>query len=204
MATARSQHDLCARLHEDCATSTRIALVALPRVPSGTTVRLSSLIVGAVVLAACSSPVPEPSPTTPPPDPAVTALATYREFFRVSQDANAAPTGKDWPAELRQLARGQALDAALLDVQNYASLSARVEGRLSQSPAVDPTVPATNERVAVLDCLDATGVRVVAADGRQLSDQVKQTPRYHYRAEIVLDRDRWWVERTTPAPDEPC
>jgi hypothetical protein len=176
--------------------------VALPRVQYGSVPRLSVLLVGAALLAACNAPSPDPAP--PAPDPTAAALAAYSEFFRVSQDANAAPTQKDWAAELRQLARGQALDAAVLDVQNYASLSARVEGRLGQSPAVDPAVTATDGKVAVLDCLEATGVRVLAADGRQLGDQTNQTPRYRYRAEIVRDGDRWWVERTAPSPEEPC
>lgn len=203
MGGARSQYDRCARVHEDCASSTRIAVVALPRVASTTTVRLGAVILGAAVLAACSS-APSPAPEPPAPDPSVEALAVYADFFRVSQDANAAPTARDWTAELRQLARGQALDAAVLDVQNYASLSARVDGRLGQAPAVDPAVPATNDKVSVLDCLDATGVRVLTADGRQLGDQANQSPRYRYRAEVVRDGDRWWVERAIPAPEEPC
>lgn len=204
MAAARSQHDRCTRVHEDCTTSTRISVVALHRVSTGSAVRLCTLLGAAVVLAACSAPSPTPAPETPAPNPTIAALGAYTEFVRVSQDANAAPGAKDWAAELRQLARGQALDAALLDVQNYASLSARVEGRLGQSPVVDPATMSTAERVAVLDCLDATGVRVLKADGTELGDSTNQAPRYRYRAEVVRDGDRWWVEKTTPSPEETC
>lgn len=204
MAAARSQYDRCTRVHEVCTSSTRISVVALHRVSTGSAVRLGTLLSAAAVLAACSAPSPGPAPETTAPDPTTAALSAYTEFFRVSQDANADPAAKDWAAELRQLARGQALDAALLDVQNFASLSARVEGRLGQSPAVDPTAMSSAERVAVLDCLDATDVRVLKADGTELGDSANQAPRYRYRAEVVRDGDRWWVEKTTPSPDETC
>lgn len=172
------------------------------------------VVTASVVLAACStsSPVPPPSASPPPapgpsaePAPAA-ALAAYGEFWRVSDEAFAAPKSKDWPAELAKVARGQALDDVTLEVRNYASVPAHLDGTIGRAPIVDPAVPPTADRVAILDCVDISRSRLVSDRTKTVLDDVaNQANRYRYRAQVAKIADgRWLVESTEPALTEPC
>ncbi|MDN5758884.1 MAG: hypothetical protein L0H59_10170 [Tomitella sp.] len=133
-------------------------------------------------------------------------MAAYGEFWRVSELAFAAPTAQDWEAELSMVARGQALTDVIIEVRNYASVPAHVEGTITHDARPDPTLAPEPDRVAVLDCVDISGSMLVAdADGAVLDDQVNQPPRYQYRAEVVRDTSgRWLVEVAAPSLDQPC
>lgn len=171
-------------------------------------------MVGAALLSACSSgtapepPVP-PMPTVPPTSEiaaSAAAMAAYGEFWRVSELAFAAPTAQDWETELSMVARGQALTDVVIEVRNYASVPAHVEGAIFHEARPDPALAPQPDRVAVLDCIDISGSMLVAdADGAVLDDQVNQPPRYRYRAEVVRDTTgRWLVETAAPSLDQPC
>ncbi|QJY47800.1 hypothetical protein [Pseudonocardia broussonetiae] len=170
-------------------------------------------IAGASLLSACSGTAPEP-PGAPTPSTTSTGeiassaagMAAYGEFWRVSELAFAAPTAQDWETELSMVARGQALTDVVIEVRNYASVPAHVEGAITHDARPDPTVTPGPGRVAVLDCIDISGSRLVAdADGAVLDDQANQTPRYQYRAEVVRDASgRWLVVTTAPSLDQPC
>ena len=172
---------------------------------------LTRCAVGAVVavaLAACTSspPAPAPAPSAAPVPSTASALAAYDEFWRVSEQAFAAPTAKDWQPEVARVARGQALDGLMLEIRNYASIPAHLRGTIGRAPTVDPAVAPTSDRVAVLDCVDISASTLVAdADGKVLDDQANQASRYRYRAEVVNDgTGRWLVEKAGPALGETC
>lgn len=133
-------------------------------------------------------------------------MAAYGEFWRVSELAFAAPTAQDWETELSMVARGQALTDVVIEVRNYASVPAHVEGAITHDARPDPALAPQPDRVAVLDCIDISGSMLVAdADGAVLDDQVNQPPRYLYRAEVVRDASgRWLVEAAAPSLDQPC
>ena len=63
-------------------------------------------------------------------------MSTYREFWRVVDAARAAPESQDWTPKIKALATGQALQSALLDVANFASLPAHVVGTVTRDPSV--------------------------------------------------------------------
>lgn len=163
------------------------------------------------LMSACAqtgSPAPPsaPPPTTIAATSSAAALATYGEFWRVSQLAFAAPGSKDWTSDLRGVAGGQALNDLLLEIANYASVPAHIVGSISQSPGLDPAVPPTADRVAVLDCVDISKSTLVSdKDGSVLDDQTNQSNRYRYRAQVVRDPSgHWLVETTAPSLAERC
>ena len=145
-----------------------------------------------------------PTPTAAPPTAA--ALAAYGEFWRISEAAFASPTAQDWQTEMAKVARGQALTDVMLEIRNYASVPAHLEGPVDHAPSVDPGIPATPDRVAVLDCIDISKSRAITdTDGSVIDDLANRAERYHYRAQVVRDSTKGWlVETTTPALDEPC
>jgi len=134
------------------------------------------------------------------------ALAAYGEFWRVSQLAFAAPGSRDWTSDLSNVAGGQALHDLLIEIANYASVPAHVTGTISQSPVLDPAIPPTADRVAVLDCVDISRSTLVSdKNGSVLDDQTNQSNRYRYRAEVSHDPSgRWRVETTAPSLAEKC
>lgn len=178
-----------------------------------TRLRVLAAITGAVLAPACSGtastpPTPAESTATAALERAALAgaMAAYGEFWRVSELAFAAPSAQDWEMELSKVARGQALTDVVIEIRNYASVPAHVEGTITHDPNPDPAVIASPDRVGVLDCVDITGSRLVAdRDGSVLDDEANQTPRYRYRAEIVRDTTGlWFVETTAPSLDQPC
>lgn len=180
--------------------------------------RLLAVLATAAVLTACADEDNRPSappapavsasiaPITPTAPAASAALAAYGEFWRISEQAVAAPTSKDWEAELSAVARGQALEDVLLEIRNYASVPAHVEGTITHEPVVDPAAAPAPDRVVVLDCVDISASDLVSdADGAILDDQVNERPRYRYRAVVVQGASgRWLVETTKPLLDQPC
>ena len=145
-----------------------------------------------------STPIPV---TTTAPDQA--ALNTYREFWRVTDEAGAAPRSQDWTPKIKALATGQALKTALTDVANYASLPAHVVGTVTRDPKVDGVTPG---RVSILDCVDLGTAHLVSdRNGAFLDDVKNRVERFHLRADVVSGPDgRWLVSTTTPALDERC
>ena len=174
---------------------------------------LAGVAVALLVVAACSvsRPTPQPTPgeTTPSTTaeaPTAAALATYGEFWRISEEAFAAPAAQDWRAELSKVARGQAIDDVMLEIRNYASVPAHVEGTVARSPIVDPSTSPTTQRVAILDCIDLSDSRLLADSDGSVLDDVKNRPkRYRFRAQVVKNTTgQWLVETTAPALAEPC
>ena len=175
--------------------------------------RLISIAVVAAAATACSASQPTPpsppataAPTSTPEAPTAAALAAYGEFWRVSEAALAEPSAQDWKGELDKVASGQALNDSVLEIQNYASVPAHLEGSISHSPRLDPQIPASNTRVAVLDCVDISKSQLLRdSDKAILNDVQNQVLRYHYRAQVVRNNSgTWTVETTAPALDEPC
>jgi hypothetical protein len=168
---------------------------------------LCGVMAAALVVASCGTTPPPPPPEPPPPPPRSlpsphdAALETYRTFWEVSDAARAAPMERDWRPALEAVSRGQALETALTDVENYASIPARTVGTISRSPVVDRGTP---DSVTVLDCVDLGGSRLIDASGATLDDLENQLQRFRMRAEVVRVGDRWLVEQTTPAVSEPC
>ncbi|RZT85568.1 hypothetical protein EV383_2441 [Pseudonocardia sediminis] len=160
----------------------------------------------AAVVAGCSGPSPHETSRTSTPsttDPIErNALAAYEEFWTVTDAAFAAPGSQDWTSRTREVATGQALQALDRDIANYSGVPAHTEGTVSRAPKV-ATVAA--ERVAIVDCVDISGSRLVSDDdGQVLDDLANRVPRYLYRAEVIPRGDRWVVDRTAPSLAEPC
>lgn len=135
------------------------------------------------------------------------ALVAYEGFWLTTNQAFANPGSKDWRPELSTYSTGQALDAVLLDVENYATFPAHKNGEPSRAPSVDSVRLESPARVTIIDCLDVRNVRLVAdKTGADLGDTSKQPPRFRYRAEVVRSagQDRWLVEVTKPLLDQPC
>lgn len=154
-------------------------------------------------------PDPTTSPTVAPVEQQVreAALAAYEGFWRTTNQAFAKPSTKDWRPELSAYAAGRALDAVLVDVENYATFPAHKNGEPTRAPSVDSVKLDPPARVIIIDCLDVSNVRLVAdKTGADLGDTAKQPPRFRYRAEVVrpAGQDRWLVEVTKPLLDQPC
>jgi hypothetical protein len=163
---------------------------------------------GALLAAGCSSaPLTPASPSTSTPviatAPDQAALNTYREFWRVVDAARAAPRSQDWTPKIKELATGQALQSALTDVANFASLPAHVVGTVTRDPSVAGNTPA---KISILDCVDLGTAHLVSdRNGALLDDTKNRVKRFHLRAELVPNPDgRWLVSTTAPALHERC
>ncbi len=130
-------------------------------------------------------------------------MTAYREFWTVTDAARAAPKAQDWTPQIQALAAGQALQSALIDVHNFASLPAHRVGRITRTPAVGS---ATDRRVEIRDCVDLGDSRLISdTDGRSLDDLQHRVQRFRLQAMVEIGPDgRWLVTTTTPALDEPC
>lgn len=169
-------------------------------------------IVASVFVVSCST-GQRPESTTAPSSTIAeqqsreAALAAYDGFWRTTNQAFARPGVMDWRPELSKYASGQALDAVLTDIRNYASFPAHKEGEPARSPRVDSVSLGQPSRVVIMDCLDVRGVRLLAdKTGADLGDTANQPPRFLYRAEVVQasGQERWLVEVTKPLLDRPC
>jgi hypothetical protein len=163
---------------------------------------------GALLAAGCSS-APSSAPASPSTSiPATTApdqaaLNTYREFWRVVDAARAAPKSQDWTPKIETLATGQALQSALLDVANFASLPAHVVGTVTRDPSVAAVTPV---QISILDCVDLGAAHLVSdRNGALLDDTKNRVERFQLRADLVPGSDgRWLVSTTAPALNERC
>ncbi|MGH3611265.1 MAG: hypothetical protein ACRDRK_01305 [Pseudonocardia sp.] len=116
--------------------------------------------------------------------------------------AFAAPSSRDWTAALGEVASGTALESVRRDVENYASFPAHTEGVISRAPAVGE---ASEGRVEIVDCVELGDSRLIADTTEEvLDDLANRTPRYRFRAGVLLQDGRWLVDVTNPALDEPC
>jgi hypothetical protein len=176
------------------------------------------LVVSAVVLMTGCNTVTTPSPTPAPTSPqaaetveppseeetaASAALAAYTAYWEVTDAARAAPGSRDWRPAIEQVARGQAVETAMTDVENYASLPAHSVGTITRSPSV---AQASATRVSITDCVDLGDAGVVSdTTGERLDDLENRVQRFRLYADVVAESDgRWVVERTSPALDETC
>ncbi len=167
-----------------------------------TTGRLLVLSLATLVVAGCSAPAAPDTAPPAPPGPGEQALEVYERFWSVAQEAYAAPGSRDWTPELATVASGPALESLTTDVLNYADFPAHSEGVVSRAPVV---AEVTDTRVAIVDCVDLGDSRLVAdRTGEVLDDLANRVQRYTFRADVVLTGDRWLVERTDAAQDEPC
>jgi hypothetical protein len=164
---------------------------------------------GALLAAGCSS-APSTTPASPSTStPGITtapdqaALNTYREFWRVVDAARAAPGSQNWTPKIQALATGQALQSALTDIANFASLPARVVGTVTREPSVAGVAPG---QIHILDCVDLGTAHLVSdRNGVLLDDTKNRVKRFHLRAELVPGPDgRWLVSTTAPALNERC
>lgn len=170
-----------------------------------TTPRCIALLLVTGLATGCSTsgaPVPVPGPTVAPPTPEQQAVAAYERYWSVSQDAFSAPSARDWRQELEGVASGPALESVVRDVLNYADFPAHTEGAVTRAPIV---AAATDTLVEIVDCVNLGDSRLVAdRTGEVLDDLVNRVQRYTFRAQVVTSGDRWLVNRTDPAQDEPC
>ena len=166
---------------------------------------VAAVAVTTLAVACTAGRSPDPAGPTPAPAPAAdtAALTADAEFWRVTSEALAAPTSRNWAPELNRVATGPALATVLGDVANYASLPAHTVGTVRRDPRIDEIGAA---RIVILDCVDLGDSRLVSdSTGQPLDDLANRTVRYRYRADVVrTNAGGWIVERTTPALDEPC
>lgn len=135
------------------------------------------------------------------------ALATYEQFWKVHNAADAAPGAKDWAGEISKFAADPARQGVIDGIANLASYPAHAEGTATRSPKVESVSLQTPQRVKISDCLDVTGVRIVGdKDGKDLLDRKNQPQRYVFTAEVVRYEapTRWLVQTTTPSLDRQC
>jgi hypothetical protein len=160
---------------------------------------LSSVLAAALLTGCTTAAAPAGTPPTTPPQE---ALLAYERYWSVSQEAFSAPGARDWTADLEGVASGSALERLVADVENYADFPAHTEGAVTRSPMVGAV---TDDRVEVLDCIRLGDSRLIAdATGEVLDDLANRAPSYRFRADVVLQGDRWLVDRAEPALDEPC
>ncbi len=173
--------------------------------------RTAGLAVLLVALTACSATAePGLAPPQPPIEPPSAesqagdaALAAYNRFSALADQARADPGSRDWSTELTTVARGQALQGLVADIENYADLPAHAEGAITRTPTIDTATP---ERATVVDCVDVSKYLIVGDKSRTIfSDTANQVPRIRNKPEVAPDSNgQWLVEQTRPAPDEPC
>jgi len=153
------------------------------------------------VVAACAAPEPAPTPE-PATAQADAGLAAYEQYWQVVDAAFAAPGSQDWSPRLAEVATGPALASVSVDVANYAGFPAHRTGTVKRAPSV---VSSDVKHVDILDCVDISGVSLVAdKTGQPLDDTVNRVPRYRFSASVVVTDGRWLVERTSPMLDQPC
>ena len=155
--------------------------------PSFRPAAVALVMVAALSVSACAP----PSPAKPPkPSPSSTALfATDEEALAAAEEAyreylsvvdNVLQSGGSDPADLKMVAAGPALDQALSDASEFASLGYRTIGTTGLNAIVLQRVGVTTER-AIVDayvCEDASRLDLVDKEGRSLvsDDRPPLTP----------------------------
>jgi hypothetical protein len=178
-----------------------------------TTLRaVATLVVLAMASAGCGSesPPPAPAPSAAPIQPPSVearagdaALAVYNAFWALSEKAFAAPGSRDWSSSLESVASGQALESLQAEIANYASYPAHDQGSIGHAPSVQT---ATDDSVAVVDCLDMSNYLLVADETGEVLTDIKNRPdRFQYHATVTRSTSGdWLVDQTSPALDQPC
>jgi hypothetical protein len=137
------------------------------------------------------------------------AHAAYELYWEISEQAAAAPRGKDWRPDLATAMADPALTDYLNEVANLASVPAHAVGRYGRTPKVSSVSLAEPPRVVVTDCLDAMDVHLISdkpgESGRNL-DHPDQPRRYEFEAQIVRypSPERWLVQIVQPRLEKPC
>ncbi|MGW4393819.1 hypothetical protein ACWEHA_00910 [Amycolatopsis nivea] len=179
------------------------------------------MVIAAAALVGCSS-----APSTPPaPSSVVTpssswipspehetaprALAVYRQYWDLSEQAEAAPRSQDWRPSLARLMADPALTSFLDELANLASVPAHSVGEYHRAPVVRSVNLAEPARVVIDDCLDASDNHLVSdrqADAGKHLDNPGQPRRYRLEAEVVRYPApyRWLVQVVRPHVDQPC
>ena len=183
--------------------------------------RLLALLCLLTPMAACTSksepavaspPAAAPSPPKrhgPADDASEQALRVYERYWRISEEAAAAPRGVDWPGELGKVMADPALSAYVAELENLASVPAHSRGEYGRSPKVTSVSLAQPPRVVVTDCLDATNEHLVSEKpgeaGRSL-DHPDQPQRYEFEAQLVRypNPERWLVQQVQARLEKSC
>jgi len=182
----------------------------------------AGLAVTGTALAGCSAtpsqPAPSPTPTavssssripTAEHEIAEQALAVYRQYWELSEQAEAAPRSHNWRPALVKLMADPALTSFADEIANLASVPAHSTGQYRRSPTVRSVSLAEPFRVVIDDCLDAADEHLVSdrlgESGKSL-DNPSQPRRYRMEAEVVLYPApyRWLVQIVRPHVDRPC
>ncbi|GAA3549788.1 hypothetical protein GCM10022222_36720 [Amycolatopsis ultiminotia] len=182
----------------------------------------AGLIIVGAALAGCSSAVPTPpsappsaaapsSPWIPTPEHEIApkALAVYRQYWELSEQAEAAPRSHDWRPALTRLMADPALTSFVDELANLASVPAHSIGQYHRAPTVRSVSLADPARVVIDDCLDASDEHLVSdrlgETGKYL-DSPGQPRRYRLEAEVVRYPApyRWLVQSVRPHVDQPC
>lgn len=167
---------------------------------------------GGVAAPSPASPIPlptSPAATSPEQFASSLALSTYEGYWRLSEQAEAAPQAKDWRPELAKVMADPALTDYANEIANLASIPAHAVGAYRRSPKVTAVSLAEPPRVVVTDCLDATDEHLIsdkpAEAGRNL-DNPDQPRRYEFEAQIVRyrDSDRWLVQLVQARLEKRC
>ncbi|MFB9923932.1 hypothetical protein ACFORO_08380 [Amycolatopsis halotolerans] len=180
------------------------------------------LMVVSIVLAGCSNAAPPPpsapssaaapsSPWIPTPEHEIApkALAVYRQYWELSEQAEAAPRSQDWRPALTRLMADPALTSFVDELANLASVPAHSAGQYRRAPSVRSVSVAEPARVVIDDCLDASEEHLVSdrvGEAGKYLDNPQQPRRYRLEAEVVRYPApyRWLVQIVRPHVDQPC
>lgn len=181
-----------------------------------------ALMIAGTLLAGCSNAAPPrpPSPATaaapsspwiPAPEHEIApkALAVYRQYWELSEQAEAAPQSHDWRPALTRLMADPALTSFVDELANLASVPAHSVGQYRRAPSVRSVSVAEPARVVIDDCLDASDEHLVSdrpgETGKYL-DNPGQPRRYRLEAEVVRYPApyRWLIQIVRPHVDQPC
>ncbi|SEP53790.1 hypothetical protein [Amycolatopsis saalfeldensis] len=158
------------------------------------------LMITAAALAGCSNtPVPSAAPPSPSvvssswiPAPEQTiaenALQVYRQYWQLSEEAEASPGSQDWRTSFAHLMADPALTTFVDELAKLASIPAHSTGGYRRSPKVQSVATAEPARVVIVDYLDASANHLVSERlgeaGKNL-DNPAQPHRYLLEAEVV-------------------
>ncbi|MEW2507904.1 hypothetical protein AB0878_46325 [Amycolatopsis sp. NPDC047767] len=183
---------------------------------------VAGLLVSAAVLTGCEN---VPARSTPPPAPSAApssswipapeqttaehALAVYKQYWELSEQAEAKPRAEDWRPAFVNLMADPALTMFVDELANLSSVPAHSVGEYHRSPKVQSVSLTEPARVVILDCLDATDEHLVSdkpgEQGKNL-DNPAQPRRYRLEVQVVRYPApyRWLVQVVAPHLEESC
>ncbi|HEY2100092.1 MAG TPA: hypothetical protein VGH72_26755 [Pseudonocardia sp.] len=153
---------------------------------------------------ASSSWVPRPAQII-----AENALQVYRQYWQLSEQAEASPGSQDWRTSFTHLMADPALTTFVDELANLASIPAHSTGEHRRSPKVRSVSMSEPARVVIVDCLDASAEHLVSdrpgEAGKNL-DNPDQPRRYQLEVEIVRYPApyRWLVQIIRQRLEESC